>query len=58
MCLPIFIFLNCLKFISGIFKDNHESLKKENPLNIDTSIIKKNRDKNPIIYIKKSNIIH
>jgi len=50
--------IDCYDFISGIFKKHGDLLRKENPLNIDSSQTKKNKQKNPIIYIKKSNIVY
>ena len=50
---------DCYTFISNIFKDHYDYLKKENPLNIDSnSISLKKKKQNTIIYIKKSNIIY
>jgi TATA-box binding protein (TBP) (component of TFIID and TFIIIB) len=50
--------IDCYEFISGIFKKHESLLRKENPLNIDSSQTKKNKQKNPVIYIKKSNIVY
>ena len=50
---------DCYTFISNIFRDHYDYLKKENPLNIDSnSSSLKKKKQNTIIYIKKSNIIH
>jgi TATA-box binding protein (TBP) (component of TFIID and TFIIIB) len=51
---------DCYDFINKIFKDNYQILKKENPLNLESSNTKKkmNKIKNNIIYIKKDNIIY
>jgi len=50
--------IDCYEFISGIFKRHESILRKENPLNIDSSQNKKNKKKNPVIYIKKDNIVY
>ena len=50
--------IDCYEFISSVFKKHESLLRKENPLNIDSSHLKKNKQKNPIIYIKKTNIVY
>ena len=50
--------IDCYDFISKIFKDHKDYLYKENPLNIESNITKKQNAKSQIIYIKLSNIIY
>jgi TATA-box binding protein (TBP) (component of TFIID and TFIIIB) len=51
---------DCYNFISRILSNHHDLLKKDNPLNLESSNTKKklNKIKNNIIYIKKENIIY
>ena len=51
---------DCYNFISRILSNHHDLLKKDNPLNLESSNSKKklNKIKNNIIYIKKENIIY
>jgi TATA-box binding protein (TBP) (component of TFIID and TFIIIB) len=50
--------IDCYEFISRIFKDHKDHLYKDNPLNVESNITKKQNAKKQIVYIKKSNIIY